>query len=237
MEVSTCYFIILIASPANVLMPEFSANLSCHIKSCHCGPKSMPKRPAGPINVNADIDKHERPYKCDKPQCAKLLGFTYSGGLLRHEREVHSMHGGPKEQLFCPIKHCKRHTEQGFTRRENLQEHLRRVHKLQDVESIEAAAQDALTPGTAPSDHDSDDDTRSVKRKRMSVVSQSEDAPEEDIRTQLKKLRVDNAELRNMGETQRAELDAMKEQIKFLQEQLAGTQTVQIPRWRPNGTG
>jgi uncharacterized coiled-coil protein SlyX len=183
------------------------------------------------------MDKHERPYKCDKPQCAKLLGFTYSGGLLRHEREVHSMHGGPKEQLFCPIKHCKRHTEQGFTRRENLQEHLRRVHKLQDVESIEAAAQDALTPGTAPSDHDSDDDARSIKRKRMSVVSQSEDAPEEDIRTQLKKLRLDNAELRTMGASQRAELDAMKEQIKFLQEQLASTQTVQIPRWRPNGTG
>jgi len=186
---------------------------------------------------NKHMDKHERPYKCDKPQCAKLLGFTYSGGLLRHEREVHSMHGGPKEQLFCPIKHCKRHTEQGFTRRENLQEHLRRVHKLQDVESIEAAAQDALTPGTAPSDHDSEDDSRSIKRKRMSVVSQSEDAPEEDIRTQLKKLRLDNAELRSMGEKQRVELDAMKEQIKFLQEQLAGTQNVQIPRWRPNGTG
>ena len=184
------------------------------------------------------MDKHERPYKCDKPQCAKLLGFTYSGGLLRHEREVHSMHGGPKEQLFCPIKHCKRHTEQGFTRRENLQEHLRRVHKLQDVESVEAAAQDAHTPGAALSDHESDDDARSTKRKRMSVVSQSEDAPEEDIKTQLKKLRLDNAELRSMGESQRAELDAMKEQIKFLQEQVAaGSQTVQIPRWRPNGTG
>ncbi|KAI4745710.1 hypothetical protein E4T50_03962 [Aureobasidium sp. EXF-12298] len=190
---------------------------------------------------NKHMDKHERPYKCDKPQCAKLLGFTYSGGLLRHEREVHGMHGGPKEQLFCPIKHCKRHTEQGFTRRENLQEHLRRVHKLQDVESIEAAAQDALTPRTAPSDHDSDDDNRSTKRKRTSIVSQSEDTPEEDIRTQLKKLRLENAELRGMGESQRAEIDDMKQQIKHLAEQLAeqraATQTVQIPRWRPSGTG
>ena len=112
------------------------------------------------------------------------------------------------------------------------------MHKLQDVESVEAAAQDAHTPGAALSDHESDDDARSTKRKRMSVVSQSEDAPEEDIKTQLKKLRIDNAELRSMGESQRAELDAMKEQIKFLQEQLAaGSQTVQIPRWRPNGTG
>ncbi|KAI5194501.1 hypothetical protein E4T39_08644 [Aureobasidium subglaciale] len=186
---------------------------------------------------NKHMDKHERPYKCDKPQCAKLLGFTYSGGLLRHEREVHGMHGGPKEQLYCPIKHCKRHTEQGFTRRENLQEHLRRVHKLQDTESLEAAAQDAPTPGSAPSEHDSDDEGRSVKRKRMSIVSPSEDVPEDDIRTQLVKLRLENselkAEMKTMWENQRAELDEMKQQIR----QLTLQQNVQIPRWRPDGTG
>ncbi|THZ54339.1 hypothetical protein D6C86_09490 [Aureobasidium pullulans] len=176
---------------------------------------------------------HERPYKCDKPQCAKLLGFTYSGGLLRHEREVHGMHGGPKEQLFCPIKHCKRHTEQGFTRRENLQEHLRRVHKLQDVDSVEAAAQDAPTPGTAPSDHDSEDEGRASKRKRMSVVSQNEELPEEDVRAELKKLRLDNFELKRMWEAQREEIGEMKQQLK----QLTTQQHIQLQRWRPDGTG
>ncbi|THV67185.1 hypothetical protein D6D28_07685 [Aureobasidium pullulans] len=179
------------------------------------------------------MDKHERPYKCDKPQCAKLLGFTYSGGLLRHEREVHGMHGGPKEQLFCPIKHCKRHTEQGFTRRENLQEHLRRVHKLQDVDSVEAAAQDAPTPGTAPSDHDSEDEGRASKRKRMSVVSQNEELPEEDVRAELKKLRLDNFELKRMWEAQREEIGEMKQQLK----QLTTQQHIQLQRWRPDGTG
>ena len=173
------------------------------------------------------MDKHERPYKCDKPQCAKLLGFTYSGGLLRHEREVHGMHGGPKEQLFCPIKHCKRHTEQGFTRRENLQEHLRRVHKLQDVDSVEAAAQDAPTPGTAPSDHDSEDEGRASKRKRMSVVSQNEELPEEDVRAELKKLRLDNFELKRMWEAQREEIGEMKQQLK----QLTTQQHIQLQRW------
>ncbi|CAD0044355.1 unnamed protein product [Aureobasidium pullulans] len=182
---------------------------------------------------NKHMDKHERPYKCDKPQCAKLLGFTYSGGLLRHEREVHGMHGGPKEQLFCPIKHCKRHTEQGFTRRENLQEHLRRVHKLQDVDSVEAAAQDAPTPGTAPSDHDSEDEGRASKRKRMSVVSQNEELPEEDVRAELKKLRLDNFELKRMWEAQREEIGEMKQQLK----QLTTQQHIQLQRWRPDGTG
>ena len=39
------------------------------------------------------MDKHDRPYKCAADGCEKLPGFTYSGGLLRHEREVHGKHG------------------------------------------------------------------------------------------------------------------------------------------------
>ncbi|TKA65573.1 hypothetical protein B0A55_10653 [Friedmanniomyces simplex] len=74
------------------------------------------------------MDKHDRPYRCPHSQCAKLQGFTYSGGLLRHEREVHGKHGGPKAQLSCPYEDCKRHTGKGFTRKENLNEHIRRVH-------------------------------------------------------------------------------------------------------------
>jgi hypothetical protein len=75
------------------------------------------------------MDKHERPYKCEAVGCEKLQGFTYSGGLLRHQREVHKMHGGTKEALHCPFENCKRAGGSGFTRKENLQEHIRRVHR------------------------------------------------------------------------------------------------------------
>ncbi|KAF2665194.1 hypothetical protein BT63DRAFT_443459 [Microthyrium microscopicum] len=75
------------------------------------------------------MDKHERPYKCAEPGCEKLQGFTYSGGLLRHQREVHKMHGGTKEPLYCPFPNCKRNQGQGFTRKENRDEHIRRVHR------------------------------------------------------------------------------------------------------------
>lgn len=78
------------------------------------------------------MDKHDRPYRCSNPACAKLQGFTYSGGLLRHEREVHNKHGGPKSALMCPFKDCKRHNGKGFTRKENLNEHIRRVHQNKD---------------------------------------------------------------------------------------------------------
>lgn len=81
------------------------------------------------------MDKHDRPYRCQHAGCAKLQGFTYSGGLLRHEREVHGKHGGPKSQLMCPFTDCKRHTGKGFTRKENLNEHLRRVHQGRETTS------------------------------------------------------------------------------------------------------
>lgn len=75
------------------------------------------------------MDKHNRPYVCDEPGCEKIQGFTYSGGLLRHQREVHRQHGGPKASCMCPHRDCKRSTGTGFSRKENLSEHLRRVHR------------------------------------------------------------------------------------------------------------
>lgn len=40
---------------------------------------------------NKHMDKHDRPYKCTMIGCEKIPGFTYSGGLLRHQREVHNL--------------------------------------------------------------------------------------------------------------------------------------------------
>lgn len=75
------------------------------------------------------MDKHDRPYVCKNPECKSLQGFTYSGGLSRHQREVHGLYGGAKLKLFCNYHACRRHSENPFTRRENLAEHERRVHK------------------------------------------------------------------------------------------------------------
>ena len=88
-------------------------------------------------------DKHTRPYVCREPGCEKIRGFTYSGGLLRHQREVHRHHGGPRAPRFCPHPDCKRSYGQGFSRRENLNEHLRRVHRSVGIEEVGAPS-----PGT-----------------------------------------------------------------------------------------
>ncbi|PGH30686.1 hypothetical protein GX50_06550 [[Emmonsia] crescens] len=87
-----------------------------------------------PCEWNKHMDKHDRPYKCTNPDCDKMLGFTYSGGLLRHQREVHKMNSKGKK-LMCPFSDCNRSSGKGFTRQENLKEHLRRLHRGGDRRS------------------------------------------------------------------------------------------------------
>lgn len=94
------------------------------------------------------VDKHDRPYKCEEATCVDLRGFTYSGGLLRHQREVHKKFGGPKATVFCPFSYCKRSTGTGFTRSENLKEHIRRVHRTPE-ELERDAAEAAQAQGSA----------------------------------------------------------------------------------------
>ena len=89
------------------------------------------------IDFSKHMDKHNRPYVCEEPGCEKINGFTYSGGLSRHQREVHRQHGGPKASCHCPHKDCKRSTGVGFSRKENLHEHLRRVHRDAGTEQTE----------------------------------------------------------------------------------------------------
>ncbi|KAI9847331.1 MAG: hypothetical protein M1838_000940 [Thelocarpon superellum] len=120
------------------------------------------------------LDKHERPYRCTEAGCEKLQGFTYSGGLSRHEREVHSKHGGLRVRHMCPHQNCKRSSGAGFTRRENLDEHLRRVHKevvevlprADTKDKEEGMKLPASKEGVAL--FDDDDQVVGTKRKRRS---------------------------------------------------------------------
>ncbi|CAG8953324.1 hypothetical protein HYFRA_00003533 [Hymenoscyphus fraxineus] len=146
------------------------------------------------------MDKHDRPYKCPADGCEKLPGFTYSGGLLRHEREVHNLHGGPRKQLNCPHPNCKRHSGKGFSRQENLNEHLRRVH----------------TPGNTENGGDETEDDGSeragMKRKRNSRMGD-----DSDIRDELARLRKENEDLRSNAERQHLETQDLMVQLQNLQ--------------------
>ncbi|PHH54442.1 hypothetical protein CFIMG_003022RA [Ceratocystis fimbriata CBS 114723] len=114
----------LITKPEREVEKQSDGKYHCTYEYCSDAQQAFNRK----CEWNKHMDKHERPYRCDQPGCDKLPGFTYSGGLLRHQREVHGKHGGPKKTVNCPHLSCKRHTGKGFSRQENLNEHLRRVH-------------------------------------------------------------------------------------------------------------
>ncbi|PHH66884.1 hypothetical protein CDD81_5236 [Ophiocordyceps australis] len=134
---------------------------------------------------NKHMDKHERPYRCPAAKCENNPGFTYSGGLLRHEREVHRKHGGPRVKVHCPHPNCKRHSGKGFSRQENLTEHLRRVHMNKAGPT---------PPPRADSPAEDSSDASSLARKRR-LSDASLDGTDE-MRVEIKRLRVENKSLR-----------------------------------------
>lgn len=155
------------------------------------------------------MDKHDRPYRCLELGCEKLPGFTYSGGLLRHEREVHNKHGGPRKQLNCPHPTCKRNTGKGFSRQENLNEHLRRVHT--DINLLPTVDE--------PSEVHSAlllDPTPGLKRKRSDF-----EGSEPELREEVKRLRAENEDLRRQAEMQHAQTSEMMRQLQNLQHSLS----------------
>ena len=84
-----------------------------------------------------------------------MRGFTYAGGLVRHEREVHGKHGGAKEIFHCPYNTCKRHSGEGFKRQDNLREHLKRMHHVE--EEVDSGHEEGADVKTQHQDDESED--------------------------------------------------------------------------------
>ncbi|KAH7356931.1 putative zinc finger protein GLI2 [Rhexocercosporidium sp. MPI-PUGE-AT-0058] len=154
------------------------------------------------------MDKHDRPYKCPSEGCEKLPGFTYSGGLLRHQREVHNLHGGPRKQLNCPHPNCKRFSGKGFSRQENLNEHLRRVHT------------DAAEVLNAEETEDEGSEVAGMKRKRPQYDGV-------DVRMEMKRLRKENEDLKRQAELQTSQTNELMRQLQNLQN-LVGSRIQQV---------
>ncbi|KAJ5917511.1 hypothetical protein N7466_011065 [Penicillium verhagenii] len=128
------------------------------------------------------MDKQDRPCKCHEPGSNKDQGFTYSVGIVRHQRKVHKKNTDAKKPLMCPYADCKRGTGNGSTRQENLRAHLRRCHMHTDdngrglmVEGIRAN----LFPATG-------------MKRRLDSPNEEQQLPEEesgDLHNEVKRLR------------------------------------------------
>ncbi|EEQ86997.1 C2H2 transcription factor, variant [Blastomyces dermatitidis ER-3] len=162
-----------------------------------------------PCEWNKHMDKHDRPYKCTNPDCGKMLGFTYSGGLLRHQREVHKMNS-KGEKLMCPFPDCNRSSGKGFTRQENLKEHLRRLHRGGDGRSPEdPASPEAHENGTVLSP------LHPPKRKRGSSKSYSSS---DEGRSNPPDLREEITRLRREAMQKDSRLDELEKELRQLRQ-------------------
>ncbi|RMZ09832.1 hypothetical protein D0862_03480 [Hortaea werneckii] len=203
------------------------------------------------------MDKHDRPYRCTHQECAKLQGFTYSGGLLRHEREVHGKHGGPKAALMCPFEDCKRHSGKGFTRKENLNEHIRRVHESKgqaapqvqepsqpqfpdfgsELQEAAAGADQITEPPVARMYDDTANGDLAIEpslagNKRKREDEDEENLPElneEEMKVELKRLRSENKAKDHRLRMLEASEAMRDEQIKQLQETQPAQQGGYVP--------
>lgn len=78
------------------------------------------------------IDSHLKPFRCKIEACSKQE-FSSTACLLRHEREAHGMHGHGDRPHLCFYPGCERGISgNGFPRRYNLYDHMRRVHDHKD---------------------------------------------------------------------------------------------------------
>ncbi|KAK3308950.1 uncharacterized protein B0T15DRAFT_123948 [Chaetomium strumarium] len=165
------------------------------------------------------MDKHERPYKCPEKACERVLGFTYPGGLSRHMREVHLIGLDDNERLYCTEQNCKRNVGKGkwFTRQENLDEHLHRVHGI-DPKAKKDSREGSQTHGSDQNGNDAA--AAGQKRKR---------ADDSDLRDEVKRLREENDRLLKQLNEHMAMEHAMKERMQALEQQLNATTVVASP--------
>ena len=116
------------------------------------------------------LDSHLKPYHCKIPQCQETR-FSSTACLLRHEREAHGMHGHGSKPHTCHFPDCDRY-ENGFPRRWNLYDHMRRVHNYspppepQVITSSSSQTHSLPSPSPSPTGGSKNDGKKMVMRKR-----------------------------------------------------------------------
>ncbi|KAF2838401.1 hypothetical protein M501DRAFT_910369, partial [Patellaria atrata CBS 101060] len=79
-------------------------------------------------NYDKYVDSHLKPFRCKVTDCVDVQ-FSSTACLLRHEREAHGMHGHGSKPHLCLYADCDRAIQgNGFPRRYNLFDHMKRVH-------------------------------------------------------------------------------------------------------------
>ncbi|KGO73726.1 hypothetical protein PITC_039370 [Penicillium italicum] len=134
-------------APDDALLGDFTTS---PIGTTHGLNPAEPLFPSSSLNerdLNSKyLDSHLKPYRCKVPACIDAqLRFSSNACLFRHEREAHGLHGHGDNPHLCLWEGCERAVPgNGFPRRWNLYDHMRRVH---DYATSERHSSPETSPG------------------------------------------------------------------------------------------
>lgn len=116
------------------------------------------------------LDSHLKPYRCKVLSCV-TPSFSSTACLLRHEREAHGMHGHGDKPYLCNFDNCDRSIPgNGFPRRWNLRDHMRRVHDYTGSPSNESTSPSPSSMSTQSLGKGSE----TIRKRRTCAHSQSQ---------------------------------------------------------------
>lgn len=103
-----------------------SHDLSAAGEVWHCDYDGCLRSFSHRYKLNRHKQYHTKPYRCEEDSCiTTMVAFALSKDLVRHQ----ARHSG--RRLYCLHESCPHAisgTQNGFTRRDNLQRHMRRKH-------------------------------------------------------------------------------------------------------------
>ncbi|KAL2004973.1 hypothetical protein VTN00DRAFT_2823 [Thermoascus crustaceus] len=80
--------------------------------------------------------RHEKPFKCDEPNCHRNEGFGTINDLERHKRCVHKKKPERGHKMYiCFGKNCPRRNKM-WPRLDNFRQHINRMHAGEDVDEL-----------------------------------------------------------------------------------------------------
>ncbi|KAK5227439.1 hypothetical protein LTR47_008717 [Exophiala xenobiotica] len=113
--------------------PDSNGFYHCPMSADHKCPSHAPTKQK--CIYNKYLDSHLRPYKCkfaDRPECEDAR-FSSNACLFRHEREAHGLHNHGLNPFLCKFPECDRSKDgNGFPRRWNQRDHMKRVHEYDE---------------------------------------------------------------------------------------------------------
>lgn len=163
-----------------------------------------------------NVDSHLKPYRCKILACGDTR-FSSTACLLRHEREAHGMHGHGAKPHLCTYEDCERSIPgNGFPRRWNLYDHMRRVHDYTGAASSNGSASPALSSSSSQYQNTNGP----VYRKRKTSAASDTQPPRKNKPAAMARSRSDMRRLPTSSATQDKQLQNMEKEWRDHQARL-----------------